>query len=134
MPTPTFNGINLVSRAAREMLDSPKVRLQLESLPGVNGQFAQLHGTTGREIIVRGVLKASGPTPAEANLGIKAALRSKQALADGKTLADYVGTDGVTYRHCVVTSFRATDDVMLSPTADGCDAFVPVEARLSQLA
>jgi hypothetical protein len=133
MPTPTFNETRLVSRAAQEALGSPQVRLQLDTLPGVHGRYAQLHGTSGREIVVRGVLHASSPSPAEANAGIKAALRSKQALADGATVGDYVGTDGVTYRHCVVTDYRATGEVLLSPGAGVCDAMIPVEARLSQL-
>ena len=133
MSIPTFYSTALVTRAARDMPRCPQVRLRAETLPGVNGQYVQLHGTGGREIVVRGVLEADGATPALAHQDLKASLRSKQALADGARVADYIGADGATYAHCVLTSYEAVGEVQVSPAESGYRALLFVEAKIRQL-
>jgi len=134
MSIPTFNSVTLASRAARDMPGSPQVRIAAETMPGLDGQFVQLHGTAGREIIVRGVLEATGATAVEAHQALKTALRARQAQADGATVATYVGTDGASYASCLLTSYEATGEVQVSPANSAYQALVSVEARILQLA
>ncbi len=133
MSIPTFNATALVSGAARDLPGSPEVRLHAEMLPGVNGRYVQRHGTGGRKITVRGVLEASGADPATAHQNLKTSLRAKQNLANGNTLASYVGTDGQTYTNCMLTEYKATADVQVSPAASGHRALVFVEATILEL-
>jgi len=133
MSIPTFNSTALVSGAARDLPGSPEVRLHAEALPGVNGRYVQRHGSGARKIIVRGVLEASGANPAVAHQNLKTSLRAKQDLADGNTLASYVGTDGQTYTNCMLTEYRAAGDVQVSPAGSGHRALVFVEATILQL-
>lgn len=133
MSIPTFNSTELVSRAGRDFPGGVKVRFRAETLPGVDGQYVQLNGNGGREIIVRGVLEVSGDSPESANQALKSALRSKQALADGATVASYVGTDGSTYANCLLTDYKPAGDVQISPGESNYQALVFVEARMLQL-
>jgi len=134
MSIPTFCGVALVSRAARDMPGSPQVRLAAETMPGLDGQYVQLHGKAGREIVMRGVLEAAGATAVEAHQALKTALRSMQAGADGATVGPYVGTDGASCSPCLLTSYNATGEVRISPTNSTYQALVSIEARILQLA
>ena len=133
MSAPTFNSTPLVSRAGRDLPASPRVRVKAETMPGVNGQFVQLGGTGERTIIVRGVLEASGQSPAEAHQAVKSALRAKQGLADGMTVATYVGTDGSQYANCLLEAFEATGDIHVSPSGGNYTGSVLIEARIMHL-
>ena len=133
MSIPTFNSVALVSRAPRDTPASPQVRLRVETMPGADGQFVQLHGTGGREIVVRGVLEATGQTPAGAHQALKTALRARQGLADGTTVSAYVGTDEVTYANCLLKTYEASGQVQISPAEEDYQALVFVEARIEQL-
>jgi hypothetical protein len=133
MSIPTFNGTALCSAAAVETVGSPQVRLQMESLPGVDGQYVQTHGQGGRTIEVRGVLTAAGAAPAAAHENLKALLRARQALADGATVATYVGTDAATYANCVLTSYEPAAPVHVSHSGDSYEALLHVTAQLRQL-
>jgi len=133
MSIPTFNGVSLCSAAAAETLHAPEVRLRIESLPGVDGQYVQTHGRGGRTIEVRGVLTAAGATPAGAHQNLKALLRAKQALADGATVASYVGTDAAAYGNCVLTSYLPAAPVHVAPSGANYEALLHVTAQLHQL-
>ena len=133
MSVPTFNSTPLVSRAGRDLPSCPRVRVKAETMPGVNGQFVQLSGTGGRTIIVRGLLEASGQSPAEAHQAAKSALRAKQNIADGTTVATYVGTDGSHYANCLLEAFEATDDIHVSPGDGNYTGSVLIEARIVHL-
>jgi len=102
-------------------------------MPGVNGQFVQLCGTGGRAIVVRGVLEASGESPVQAHQAVKLALRAKQDLADGTTVATYVGTDGSEYANCLLEIFEAVDNIHVSPDEGNYKGSVLVEARILHL-
>jgi len=104
MSNPSFNSQTLCSRSAVETPGSPQARVFLESLPGVNGQFVQLHGQGGREIVLRGELIATGSTPAAAHQALKALIRLLQQLVG--TSALYVGSDGQALSDCVLMSYR----------------------------
>ena len=133
MSIPKFNSTNLVSRAGRDLPGSPQVRVRAETLPGVDGQFVQMHGIGGREIVVRGVLEATGVTAAAAHQALKTALRAKQAPANGRTVASYVGADGSTYANCVLTAYDPAGQVQISPAESGFQAVVFIEAKILQL-
>ena len=130
---PTFASVALVSRGGRDVLSSPTVRARLETMPGANGQFVQLNGTGGREIVVRGILEAAGATQAQAHQALKAAIRARQALADGATVDDYVGTDAETCANCLLQSYEATGRIQISPANSNYQALVFVEARIGHL-
>ena len=133
MSNPTFNGVSLCSAAAAETVHAPEARLEIELLPGVDGQYVQTHGHGGRKIEVRGVLTAAGGTPGGAHQNLKALLRAKQALADGATVATYVGTDAANYGYCVLTSYLPAAPVHVSPAGATYEALLHVTATLHQL-
>jgi len=133
MSIPTFNGSALVTKAGRDLPGAPAARIHTETLPGLDGEFIQPHGSAGRRIVVRGVLQATAGTPAQAHQALKADLRAKQALADGRTVGTYVGTDGHAYANCAVVSVQAEGDIVLSQTPGSCTATVHVRAIVRQL-
>ena len=133
MSIPTFDSIALCSSAARDEPGPIDVRAQLETLPGADGQFVQYHGRGGREIRVTGMLEGSGDTPAESNQALKAAMRARQGLADGATVATYVGTDGGSYSFCMLTAYRAAGPVQVRKNATGYTAIVAIEAVIRHL-
>jgi len=133
MAIPTFNGTPLASGGQRDRPGSPEVRSYAETLPGVDGRFVQPAGRGGRRIVMTAVLQATGDTPAEAHENLKTALRAKQALADGRTVAAYVGTDGHSYDGCMLTAYRAVGRAGVSPGGPPYRASVAVSGELIQL-
>ena len=133
MSIPTFNEIALCSRAARESIGCPDVRTYVETMPGVDGEFVQCHGSGGRGIRVTGILEATDTAPAGAHEALKESLRTLQALADGATVASYVGTDGQSYGNCILSSVRTTAALDVCRAAGGYRAIVAIEAVLHQL-
>ena len=133
MSTPTFNGTGLITRAPRDLPGSPELRLRAESLPGVDGQYVQPHGVAARRIVVRGILQATGASAQEAHSDVKSILRGRQDLADGATVATYVGTDGTQYANCVVASVEPTGEATVSSGDDEYHAFLPVEIHILQV-
>ena len=134
MSLPTFKGVELVSAVARDLPGCPAVRVHAETLPGADGAYVQPHGHSAREIIVRGVLSASAGTPAAAHQALKAALRARQALADGAAVAAYVGADGATYSHCLLMTYAPAGKVEAERDDTTCHARLPVEAKILHLA
>ena len=133
MSIPTFNSVALCSTAARDEPGPIDVRSQLETMPGTDGQFVQCHGKGGRDIRVTGILEGSGDTPAESNQALKAAMRAIQALADGATVATYVGTDGGGYSFCILTAYRAAGPVQVRKDTTGYTAMMAIEAVIRNL-
>ena len=133
MPIPTFNGTPLASAAQRDLPGSPEVRSYTETLPGVDGRFVQTAGRGGRGIAMTAILEATGDTPAEAHQNLKTALRARQGLADGRTVATYVGADGHSYKHCLLTRYRAVGQVQVCAGGPPYRAVVAVAAELIQL-
>jgi len=134
MAIPTFNGQELFSRGAAETPGPVAVRIRTETMPGVDGEFLQGHGTGGREIRASGWLEATAATPAAAAAAVKALLRARQGMADGQTLAAYAGADGHEYPHCVLVSYEAAAEVRTCAAGGAFAAAVPAEAVLRQVA
>ena len=136
MANPTFNSTDLTTDAPREIIGGIRVRAYLESLPGVDGEYAQPHGTSGRDIIVQGVLKSSSQTTAAlAHSTLKTTLRTKQDLVDGATVAAYVGTDENSYSNCMLLSYEPMGPIQVSRAgASSFFGFVVVLARVRDLA
>ncbi len=134
MSIPTFSETALFDEAARDQPGPVEARIETQHMPGVDGQFAVCHGRSGRQIVATGRLAATGSTPAEAHQALKTALRSRQELADGQTVADYVGTDAATYRYCLLRSYEMTGPVEISRLSESAVlAGAPCRAILLQL-
>ena len=110
------------------------VRVRTETLPGVDGEYVQPHGTAGRDITTDGWLEASGNTPALAHAALKTLLRARQDAADGATVATYVGTDGHDYDNCVLISCAPQAAVETTAGGGTFRAVVPVKAVFRQVA
>jgi hypothetical protein len=134
MSLPTFDDTALFDEAARDRPGPVEARIETQHMPGVDGQFAVCHGQSGRQIEAGGRLAATGSTPAEAHQALKAALRTRQLLADGQTVADYVGTDASTYPNCLLQSYEMTGPVEISRLSESTVlAGAPCRAILRQL-
>jgi hypothetical protein len=139
MAVPTFNEEVLFAHGPRDMPEGPEVRYSAESLPGVDGCFVQLHGCGSRRIVATGLAAASlvagsFSSAAAAHQALKQAIRNLEALADGRTIADYVGTDGNTYANCLLLSYEATAAPQIIRNGpQGYDAVVPATAVILHL-
>jgi hypothetical protein len=133
MPNPTFNGIELTALAARTQLSSRQSRAVTETMPGVNGVFVQPLGTGGRRIEVSGLLCQGGYAAPSVRSDVLAAFRQREALADGRTIADFVDADGTTYPACMVTRISHGPLRVASPIAGVCAAYLPITVELLQL-
>jgi hypothetical protein len=131
MSNPTFNSQLLCDCCAVDLPGAPEARVYLESLPGVNGNFVQLHGRGGRRIVLRGELTATATTPAAAHQGLKTLLRQRQQLVGAG--GTYVGTDGHAYSNCVLMSYHPRASRVW---ANGTDytASAPINAEIHQAA
>ena len=129
MSNPTFDSEALCGRGAVDIPGTPAARVYIESMPGVDGQFVQIHGRGGRRIAVRGELTASDATPAAAHVALKALIRQRQELVG--TIAPYVGTDGHTYDDCVLMSYRP-GPARITGSGGSYTAVVPVHAEIHQ--
>ncbi|MDP6546117.1 MAG: hypothetical protein QGH60_19225 [Phycisphaerae bacterium] len=131
MSNPTFDSQLLCDCSAVEVPGSPEARVYMENLPGVNGDFLQLCGRTGRRIRLRGELTVTGDTPTEAHQGLKALIRQRQQLVG--TSGTYVGTDGQGCTDCVLMSYRPRAS---RAWANGQDytASAPITAEIHQAA
>ncbi len=133
MAIPTFNGEPLFSKAAADSPGGAVARIQTETMPGVDGEFVQGHGTAAREIVATGWLEASGATPAAAHAALKTLLRANQALVDGQTVATYAGTDAHDYDNCVLVSYEPQDEARTSAGGGSFQAVIPAEAVIRQV-
>ena len=133
MASPTFNSVSLCSAAGADAPASPRPRVYFETLPGVDGEYVQAHGRAGRQIQLRGVLAAEAATPELACAALKALLRARQDLADGSTVATYVGADGTSYANCLLLSYGPEGIVAASPRSGGYRAVLRIQAVIRQL-
>lgn len=134
MANPRFAGVELVSAAGQETVGPPQVRARTETMPGVDGLFVQPHGVGGRTIAVHGVLEAAAATAAGAHAALQAALRARQTLCDGRTVAGYVGPDGATYGNCLVLEYEPEGFSHVESNGDGTfTARAFIKAALRQL-
>lgn len=131
MSNPIFNSQLLCTCSAVETPGSPEARVYLENLPGVNGDFVQLHGRTGRRILLRGELTATGATPIAAHQALKALIRQRQQLVG--TSGGYVGTDGQVYLDCVLMSYQPRPS-RLAADGQNYTASAPITAEIHQAA
>ena len=133
MAVASFNQTELFTHAGRDRPGEPAPRVYAETMPGLDGLFVQPHGTGGRRIAVAGVLQGSGSTPAAAHEDLKVALRAKQALVDGATVATYVGTDGHSYANCMLIGYEPAGEVSVSPAGPPYTATLLVKATVLEL-
>lgn len=132
MSVPTFNLIALLTDGERDMPGSIEPRIYAEHMPGAHGQYIQPHGKSGRDIRAAGWLATTAATPAAAMAALKTLVRTKQALADGTTIATYVGTDGHSYEYCSLVIYDARPG-LVTGKSDPFTARCRVNIRLRQL-
>ncbi len=127
MSTSQFKSESLCTRGGVEVIGSPSARVYLETMPGVDGEFAQPHGISGRTIVVRGELTAAASTASAAHEALKVLIRSRQSLVG--QFGAYVGTDGHQYDNCVLKGYNA-GPIRIAAAAGGCAAIAAIEARI----
>ncbi len=133
MANPTFQATPLTTDAAAERIGPPRARLRTETMPGVHGQFAQLHGRSGRDIVVTGVFRGTpAALAADAHAALKTAVRSAQLLV-GTTEGTYFGVDGHTYGHCVLLAFEPVRGVEYIASGGNLQAVTRVRAVIRDL-
>jgi hypothetical protein len=133
MSNPTFNDIELVTQAARTSLGCRQSRATTETMPGVNGLFIQPLGTGGRPIEVTGLLCGVSTAGDLARSEALSAFGACEALADGRTVADFVDSDSTTYANCMVTRV-SHGPVRIARRGSGVYlAYLPVTVGLLQL-
>jgi hypothetical protein len=132
MANPSFNATDLTTDAAHNRIGSRQVRSYDETLPGANGLYTQMHGTGGRGIQVAGILSAAGASASAARDALFTAFRAKEALCDGATIGDYIGTDGDTYEYCRIQSYTH-GAVTVSVQDSSYKAYTRVSATIIQL-
>lgn len=106
-----------------------------ERLPGVMGEFVQLHGYGGQNFVFGGMIASDSKNTGElalANLQAKVVLRAR--LADGLNVGTYVGTDGVSYLYCIMKAFAQTEPAKVMLSTNGqYQAICPVQGVVRQL-
>ena len=133
MANPTFDGLELTTDAAAEQIGSPTARVYGETMPGVSGEFVQLAGQGGRDIVVTGLYRGQpAVTTAYAQAVLKAALRCLQAKV-GQGVAMYVGADGQGYATCVLKSCQPAGPVRHIRAGANYQAVVAVRAVVRDL-
>jgi hypothetical protein len=111
MANPTFDGMELTTDAAAEQIGSPAARVFAETVPGVSGEFMQVLGRGGRDIVVTGLYRGpAATTPDFAQAALKAALRRLGAKV-GQSVGVYVGADAQPYPTCVLKSCQPVGPV-----------------------
>ncbi len=133
MSNPTFNGIDLTSQAPRTVLGCRRSRASTESIPGVNGLFIQPLGAGGRKIHVSGLLSSISNCGVLARRDVLAAFRDREILCDGRTVADFVDSDGITYLNCTVTGVSHGPIQIVRQGDLLCLAYMPINVELLQL-
>jgi len=114
LQAPTFASTALCTTGQKQVPGPTGVRVFMEHIPGVDGQFAQPHGHSGRDIVVTGILETTAQaTEAEATTSAYAELRTKEALADGATVGDYVDPAGLTISNCILVSYAPVGPVQI---------------------
>ena len=134
MAIPTFDSVSLFTSAASDFVGTAQQRVYMEHMPGANGAYVQPHGYGARAIRARGVLSASSTTAALAMAGLKTAIRTKQAKADGgTTIAAYVGTDGHSYSNSMLQSYDQDGPIGVTGSGTSWTASCLCSAAVIQL-
>jgi len=133
MANPKFNDTALTTHAARCRMGQPQVRAYLDTLPGVNGAFAQLYGTGARRFFVSGMyIGTVKATTYAAMQDLLASIDARQDLADGSTIASFVDCASGVHTNCILMSYNHGPIQMTKPTSD-YQALCRVTAQIIQL-
>ena len=114
LQAPTFAGTALCTTSQRQVPGPIGVRVFMEHVPGVDGQFAQPQGHSGRDIMVMGILETTAKNTAA--LALETAyseLRTLEALADGATVGAYVDPAAGSHSNCILMSYAPIGPVQI---------------------
>lgn len=106
MATPTFDAIPLTERAEKMVEAGPGARLAFDTLPGVNGEYVQAHGHTGRTFHVTGILESTEESTRAAALEVVRHTGAEASREKVGTYATFVDVDGNTWDDCVLVSYN----------------------------
>ena len=133
MSNPTFNSVPLTTDAPQEVFGPIKVRASREHMPGLTGEYAQLYGAGGRDIMLRGLVSATGASATLAITAARTAYAVCAATARGATVASYVTVDAVTHTNCYVPHYTQAGPVQLTGSGASSKAYIPIQAVIRQL-
>ena len=110
MANPTFAGNALFDVASRSARTGKRTRMRFETLPGVNGEFVQTHGTGGQTYRLRGwVNGAASGTQSGARTNLRTRMTTLEDYADGSTVGTFVDTDATSIANCILVSFGPSE-------------------------
>lgn len=131
---PTFAGTALCTTSQRQLHGPLGARANIEHIPGVNGQFAQPSGHSGRDIIITGILVTTAKaTRAEALYTAYDELRTKEKLADGETIGTLVDCAATSISNCILMSYSPAGNVMIVPDSTNYKGIIPIRAIVREL-
>lgn len=133
MSNPIFNGTELAALAARTQVGCRQGRALTETMPGVDGLFVQPLGSAGRRIEVTGLLCAGAFTADNARREVLADFALREALADGRTIGEFVDADGTAYAACMVMRAAHGPLRVISSAPGIYAAYLPITVELLQL-
>lgn len=114
LQAPTFAGTALCTTSQKQIPGPIGTRVFMEHVPGVDGQFAQPQGHSGRDIVVTGILVTTAQATAVlATTSAYAELRTKEALANGATVGAYVDPAALSHSNCILMSYAPIGPVQI---------------------
>ncbi|MCE5277202.1 MAG: hypothetical protein ABFD92_16865 [Planctomycetaceae bacterium] len=124
MAIPKFNNVELVTHGAQELLGAAEPRLVLEHMPGLDGQFVQPHGRSGRDIIVTGVVAGGVNIDVDIAMAMfRTSMETLNDLADGRTVAGYHSANNTPFTNCVVKRVEPISRLIMDRTAERAYSF-----------
>jgi hypothetical protein len=106
MATPKFDLISLTTRGERMIEIGPDARLLYDTLPGVDGEYVQTHGHTGRTFRVTGFLESTeNDTRVEALKEVRHTGAESVREKVGGVYGTFLDVDGNSWTDCVLVSY-----------------------------
>ena len=124
MATPTFAGEDLTTKAEKMQPACPQARLAYDTLPGVDGEYVQAHGLTGRAFRITGIMESTEcVTRALALSTLRETITILQNSYVG-TYDNFVDGDGVPWDDAVLESFVVSGPYYFRPGTTDKTKFV----------
>jgi len=131
---PTFAGTALCTTSQKQIDGPVGVRVNIEHIPGADGQFAQPNGHSGRDIIITGILHTTAKgTRALALSAAYDELRIKEDLADGKTIGTFVDCANGSLTNCILMSYAPMGNWQIVPDSTNYKGIIPIRAVIREL-
>ena len=117
--TPTFDSVALFTKAVRSIPGSIQTRVFFETMPGLDGMYAQTHGKGAQDHRLTGILEGtSNASLATAYANWRTALQTIQAKADGNTVGDFLDLNNATVSNCILLRYEQVGGVQTRISSD----------------